>query len=185
MELLERGPALAALHWLSTRRWAARAGSPPSPARRAWQDDLVEAFAAAGPRVRVLAGACDPLLTPRALGPLHDIAHRLGGAARRLDGARRASTCCWRRCGAEPAVLVLEDLHWADEATLDWSRSSAAVWPRCRRCWCSRSATMNGADDHRPRARRAAARPRRRLPLPPLSPEAVAVWPGRAAEVPR
>jgi predicted ATPase len=28
---------------------------------------------------RVLLGACDPLLTPRALGPLHDIARQTGG----------------------------------------------------------------------------------------------------------
>src|SRR5680860_814502 len=29
---------------------------------------------------RFLAGACDPLLTPRALGPFHDIARQAGGA---------------------------------------------------------------------------------------------------------
>src|SRR4029450_501615 len=28
---------------------------------------------------QVLLGACDPLLTPRALGPLHDIARQTGG----------------------------------------------------------------------------------------------------------
>src|SRR5512132_2780139 len=28
---------------------------------------------------RFLLGACDPLLTPRALGPLHDIARQTGG----------------------------------------------------------------------------------------------------------
>ena len=31
------------------------------------------------PDARFLAGACDPLLTPRALGPLHDIARQTGG----------------------------------------------------------------------------------------------------------
>lgn len=30
-------------------------------------------------RVRVLAGACDPVVTPRPLGPLVDIARALGG----------------------------------------------------------------------------------------------------------
>ena len=40
-----------------------------------------------GAGVRVLSGACDPLLTPRALGPLHDIARQTGGRlAALLDG---------------------------------------------------------------------------------------------------
>ncbi|HTI32804.1 MAG TPA: AAA family ATPase, partial [Miltoncostaea sp.] len=39
-----------------------------------------EAVERAGDRARVLPGACDPLLTPRALGPFHDIARAAGGA---------------------------------------------------------------------------------------------------------
>ena len=39
-------------------------------------------------RARVLWGACDPLVTPRALGPLHDIGRQTGGPlAARLGGA--------------------------------------------------------------------------------------------------
>src|SRR6266511_3209548 len=42
---------------------------------------------------RFLLGACDPLLTPRALGPLHDIARQTGGrlaAEIAAEGAREA-----------------------------------------------------------------------------------------------
>src|SRR4029450_7552370 len=38
---------------------------------------------------RVLLGACDPLLTPRALGPLHDIARQTGGRLGGVPGPRR------------------------------------------------------------------------------------------------
>src|SRR3982751_2361452 len=41
---------------------------------------LVAEFARrCGPRTRVLWGACDRLVTPRALGPLHDIGRQTGG----------------------------------------------------------------------------------------------------------
>ena len=33
---------------------------------------------------RVLWGVCDPLPTPRPLGPIHDFAHRLAPATRRV-----------------------------------------------------------------------------------------------------
>lgn len=73
-------------------------------------------------RVRVLMGACDPLSTPRPLGPLHDLA----GSSRRLADLLEFDAplgdvfgALWAELGEVPTVLVLEDLHWADEATLD------------------------------------------------------------------
>jgi predicted ATPase/DNA-binding CsgD family transcriptional regulator len=85
---------------------------------------LVRAFCEHGQRGRVLWGACDALFTPRPLGPLVDVADELGGelAAAVADGAAPgallgALTHSLR--GRPPDVLVLEDLHWADEATLD------------------------------------------------------------------
>jgi DNA-binding CsgD family transcriptional regulator/tetratricopeptide (TPR) repeat protein len=74
---------------------------------------------------RCLFGACDPLLTPRALGPLHDIARQTGGrlAALLADGGPREQLFAAlldeldRRL--QPQVVVVEDAHWADEATLD------------------------------------------------------------------
>lgn len=75
--------------------------------------------------VEVLAGACDPLLTPRALGPLHDMAAELRGsplAAAVATGAREAVFAAFadRLGGRRPSVMVIEDAHWADEATLDF-----------------------------------------------------------------
>ncbi|HMN99778.1 MAG TPA: AAA family ATPase [Miltoncostaeaceae bacterium] len=73
---------------------------------------------------RFLNGACDPLLTPRALGPFHDIARQAGGRladALRGDGGREDLVAALLDEIAErpPRVLVIEDLHWADEGTLD------------------------------------------------------------------
>jgi len=88
---------------------------------------LVDAFltAAAG-RARVLAGACEDLLTPRALGPLRDAARSAPGGP--LAAALSPQTdpdlvftavCDELAAPPSPAVLVVEDVHWADGATLD------------------------------------------------------------------
>ena len=74
---------------------------------------------------RFLLGACDPLLTPRALGPLHDLGRQTGGrlAALLAAGSSReqlfAGLLDELDRGAGPQVAVVEDAHWADEATLD------------------------------------------------------------------
>src|SRR5918994_2946783 len=71
-----------------------------------------------------LLGACDPLLTPRALGPLHDIARQTGGklAALLAAGSSREQLfdALLDQLDQEARqVVVVEDAHWADEATLD------------------------------------------------------------------
>jgi DNA-binding CsgD family transcriptional regulator/tetratricopeptide (TPR) repeat protein len=74
---------------------------------------------------RLLLGTCDPLLTPRALGPLHDIARQTGGRLAELlasGGPRDAVFAAFLDQLAQPPrrqVVVVEDAHWADEATLD------------------------------------------------------------------
>jgi predicted ATPase len=74
---------------------------------------------------RFLLGACDPLLTPRALGPLHDIARHTGGRLAELlasGGPREAVFAAFLDQLAQPPrrqAVVVEDVHWADEATLD------------------------------------------------------------------
>ena len=76
-------------------------------------------------RARILIGACDAGATPRALGPLVDVAEALGVQAELDDpDVRRASLFPQARAGLgrSPTLLLLEDVHWADEATLDLIR---------------------------------------------------------------
>jgi DNA-binding NarL/FixJ family response regulator len=73
---------------------------------------------------RVLWGACEPLRTPPPLGPFLDVAEATGGAlAELVAGSPRphdvAAALLDELRRRAPTVLVLEDLHWADEATLD------------------------------------------------------------------
>ena len=73
---------------------------------------------------RAVWGACDPLFTPRPLGPLLDVARATGGEFAELVQAGGlphdvASTLIGELSDQPPTVLVLEDVHWADGATLD------------------------------------------------------------------
>jgi len=73
-------------------------------------------------------GACDGLFTPRPLGPLFDIAAKLGGELLELcraDAPREDLFGALLRQVSEPDqlhVVVAEDIHWADEATIDLLR---------------------------------------------------------------
>jgi DNA-binding CsgD family transcriptional regulator len=77
-----------------------------------------------GGSVRVLWGNCDALFTPRPLGPLFDVAEATGGELEDLvaSGARahEVVAALARELGRRsPTVMVLEDVHQADGATLD------------------------------------------------------------------
>ena len=75
---------------------------------------------------RVLWGVCDPLPTPRPLGPIRDVAHRLAPGTRTIlehseqpydiFAALHDDLC------TAPSVLVIDDLQWADQATIDLLR---------------------------------------------------------------
>lgn len=82
---------------------------------------LVRAFAAQVGG-RVLWGSCEHLTTPTPLGPFVDVAEATGGEleARIRDGAepRHVALALLDEL-RRPATLVVEDLHWADQATLD------------------------------------------------------------------
>jgi len=71
----------------------------------------------------VLWGACDPLATPRPLGPFLDIADSASvdlSLAIEAEGSPHDVTAALLRSDPRcPLVVVLEDVHWADEATLD------------------------------------------------------------------
>jgi DNA-binding CsgD family transcriptional regulator/tetratricopeptide (TPR) repeat protein len=88
---------------------------------------LVEAFCrehTAGP---TLWGVCDPVVPARPFAPVADIAAQAGGSLRTAleEGDRTrvfdAFLALLRRQPAG-ALVVFEDLHWADEATLDLVR---------------------------------------------------------------
>jgi predicted ATPase len=77
-----------------------------------------------GTSARILWGACEPLRTPRPLGPFLDVAEATGGElADLVEGVARpfeiAAGLVRELSTGGPTVLVLEDVHWADEATLD------------------------------------------------------------------
>src|SRR4051812_49452845 len=72
-------------------------------------------------RARLLQAACDDLVTPRTLGPLHDAA---AGTAGPLATALAEQGPVFTALLDEleefaPTVLIVEDAHWADDATLD------------------------------------------------------------------
>jgi predicted ATPase len=86
---------------------------------------LLEAFQQQQKGVRWLWGACDGLLTPRPLGPLFDIGSQIDGELAALchQGAPRdklfAAFLAEVGSPATFTVAVIEDVHWADEATID------------------------------------------------------------------
>jgi DNA-binding CsgD family transcriptional regulator len=89
---------------------------------------LVEQLQSDLPDARWSWGACDGLFTPRPLGPLFDLAGQLGGELLGLCRARAPREelfdALLRQVGepGSPKVLVIEDVHWADEATVDLLR---------------------------------------------------------------
>jgi len=143
---------------------------------------LVEAFQRRLKGARWLWGACDGLLTPRPLGPLFDIAAQAGGQLAQLcsQGASRdqlfAAFLAELDVPATLTVAVIEDAHWADEATVDLlsflgrrlSRTTALLLVTYR--------DDELADDHPLRivlGDLATQRSTRRMGLPPLSQQAV------------
>jgi len=78
--------------------------------------------------VRVLWGTCDPLSTPQPLGPLRDVSRQVGGSLLEAmtQGTSRerifAATIEELERPGKAVVLVIEDMHWADDATLDLLR---------------------------------------------------------------
>jgi DNA-binding CsgD family transcriptional regulator/tetratricopeptide (TPR) repeat protein len=79
-------------------------------------------------RARLLFGSCDPLSTPIPLGPLLDMQPALSGRfAEQLSGAADRNVVvrvflAELVSSPQPLVVVFEDVHWADEATLDLLR---------------------------------------------------------------
>jgi DNA-binding CsgD family transcriptional regulator/tetratricopeptide (TPR) repeat protein len=127
VELLERDSALAAL--AEARDSAARGEGrvafvtgEPGIGKTSLVNRFLEAL---GGDARVLSGTCDDLSIPRPLGPIRDL---LGNVSPALENALHggapahdvhALLLAEVELQPQPTVLVLEDVHWADDATLD------------------------------------------------------------------
>ncbi len=76
--------------------------------------------------LRTLVGACDALATPRPLGPLRDMAQVSEEVADLFDGRGRHELFTGLlellSTPGRPTLVVFEDVHWADAATLDLLR---------------------------------------------------------------
>lgn len=74
---------------------------------------------------RLLWGACDDLFTPRPLDPIYDMSRQVWPALQTaLDEGADWLTIARTflhvlENGRKPTLIVIEDVHWADEATLD------------------------------------------------------------------
>jgi len=129
LPLLEREPSLALLS-----EYAAQASGGEgrlvllSGEAGVGKSALVERLCRDLPDARWSWSMCDGLFTPRPLGPLFDLADQLGGAL--LDRCRAGASreelfrtlLAKVRASGGLDVVVVEDVHWADEATLDLLR---------------------------------------------------------------
>jgi DNA-binding CsgD family transcriptional regulator len=67
--------------------------------------------------IRTITTGCEALFTPRPLGPIFDIASQLEVD---LDAPReRLFPAVLAEVGRVPTLMIVEDVHWADRATLD------------------------------------------------------------------
>jgi DNA-binding CsgD family transcriptional regulator/tetratricopeptide (TPR) repeat protein len=134
--------------------------------------------------VRVLTGACDPVSTERPLAPLHELAREgLPALTTPLEAGARAHELVRTMASALPlpAIVVLEDLHWADDATLDFlallgrrvERLPALVLASFRDDELSSLEALRGILGELATAPRVS-----RLAIPPLSLQAIAALAG-------
>jgi predicted ATPase len=133
---------------------------------------------------RWLWGACDGSFTPQPLAPLLDIADQLGGelaATCRMPEAPRSTVFRQLRDELTSSdgltVLVFEDVHWADEASLDLIQFLSRRVRDCRVLILTTYRDDALGRDHPLRTLLGEVgthRWARRISVPPLSPDAVA-----------
>lgn len=138
MTLLERDDVLAQLdaRWLAAREGPGQLVFIEGEAGIG-KTTLLRAFTASmRADTPVYWGACDAMATPRPLGALDDIARDSGGKlALPHDGSgerHRLFVAFIDLLAERPALAVLEDVHWADEATLDLLRYAGRRIARTR-----------------------------------------------------
>ena len=143
---------------------------------------------AGGDGVEWLWGACEPLLAAPPLGPLIDLLDRLPPTLSHAVRSGHATPdvlsgmLAMLRDRAKPAVMVIDDVQWADSATLDLLRyvGRRIHLTRALLVLCWRDDALPA--DHPLRGLLGSLPPQRtvRVPLAALSPEAVAELAQRA-----
>jgi DNA-binding NarL/FixJ family response regulator len=124
-DLLERGDLLAALADALAEARRGRGGIVFLAGEAgSGKTSVVRRFCEQQGDVSVHWGACEPLFAPHPLGPLLELEEaargELAAALHANEGPHRIAAALLELLrGRPPGVLVLEDLHWADEATLD------------------------------------------------------------------
>ena len=103
----------------------------------AGKTSVVEAFTSGRAR-RVLWGMGDPVVPPRPLAPVFDIAEQAGGVTQAASSAPDrhrivSAFLAVLRAAGGPWIVVLEDVQWADEATLEILRVVGRRAPSCGR----------------------------------------------------
>jgi DNA-binding CsgD family transcriptional regulator len=122
VSLLEREPELAVLaDSLVQARMRQGSGIAVVGEPGAGKSSVLDAGVAAASGCRVLRGGCDPLSTPRPLGPFRDIAGSAGFTPHADDEATLAQWCesVHAALTAEPTLVIIEDLHWVDAASVE------------------------------------------------------------------
>jgi DNA-binding CsgD family transcriptional regulator len=92
----------------------------------AGKSTLVAAACERATGMRIVRGGCDPLTTPRPLGPFRDAFARLSvgeqGSAALQGTAIEVCEAVYDALRSEPTVLVVEDIHWIDSASVEVMR---------------------------------------------------------------
>jgi len=126
-KLVEREVALQKLRGLSDQARLGRgavalvageAGIGKTTLLNAFQKSMRATF-------QIIRGGCDPLFTPRPFGPIHDMGAALGNevvtmmANNSQPSALFSAILSTLESARRPTILIFEDVHWADNATLD------------------------------------------------------------------
>jgi DNA-binding CsgD family transcriptional regulator/tetratricopeptide (TPR) repeat protein len=128
---------------------------------------LLREFARRSTGVRVLWAACDGLFTPQPLGPLDDLGLSPEGDPRTVF-ARTLE-----ELARELTLVVVEDAHWADEATVDLLLYLGRRLDRSQTLLVATYRDDELGVDHRLRVVLAEVDESRRIALRPLSVEGV------------
>ena len=124
--LIEREKDLAALneHWASVSGTGGRVVLVCGEAGIGKSSLVSHFMSTLETDTKIAMGLCDPLSTPRPMGAIREVQEQLrpniqsdraggaGGSADLLFDFFQASN--------RPIIIFLEDMHWADQGTLDW-----------------------------------------------------------------